>query len=81
MTASFQEIKEWLEEGKENKSSHLMIGEDSFNYENYPIFCKDKAEVEELLSEYRHKHDRVKEIYDLSKDIDEQLNQHRVWNI
>jgi len=70
-------IREWLERADEG-STHMLVVVDTFDYDNYPVYTKD---VQESIRHYSAASmQRIMEVYDLSMDIDEQLNAHRAWN-
>ena len=85
MTATREEIKEWLLMASENpKITHVAIACDEFDYENYPIEIED---IEAFLSEQSKRPysdmdgEAIEEIYDMSLPIEDQLNEHRAWHI
>lgn len=73
------EIREWLERGKTKKATHVVVKSDDFSHEYYPLFCysKEQAEAQARTNDNMQ---RTVEVYDLSKDWDEQLAAGRVWN-
>lgn len=82
MTATRQDIEYWLNVAKIKDSSHLIIAVDKFDYENYPVYIKKDQLIEK---EIRHIQSQsmqgIDEIYNMSMDINQQLNQQRAWNI
>jgi hypothetical protein len=40
MTATREDIEEWLEMGKELGATHVIIAADTFGYDNYPVYVK-----------------------------------------
>jgi hypothetical protein len=79
MATTKTEIREWLERGKTQKATHLVVRVDTFDYEDYPVFCFSKEEARMKASDTSNMQ-RTMEVYDLNKDWDAQLAQHRVWN-
>lgn len=73
------DIREWLEEGKVLRATHLVVRVDTFDHEDYPVFCFSKEEARAKAGDNSNMQ-RTMEVYDLSKGWDEQLAQHRVWN-
>ena len=85
MTATREEIKEWLLKALENpKITHVVIACDEFDYENYPIEIED---IEDFMSKRRNRPrpdmdgEAIEEIYDLSLPIEDQLDEYRAWHI
>lgn len=81
MAATKEEIREWLQRGIEQKSSHVIIAVDTWDYEDYPVFVSADEDVQEKVNSYNNKSDRIMEVYNLKADIEEQLNETRVWNL
>ena len=81
MATEKSDIQRWLERGKEEGATHLIVVCDSFDYEDYPVFVNSQENVHEKESEYNGKSmQRVMEVYNLSMDWDTQLNQFRSFN-
>ncbi len=75
------EIKEWLGIGKQKGATHVIVVCDTFNYEDYPVFVMPAQSSREVAEQYDNKSmQKVMEVYDLQKDIFEQLAQERVFN-
>lgn len=77
MTATQREIEEWLKEAKKTKAAFLIIGLDPFDYDNFPIFCKDGKECNEALKRLSDSGNRYDEVYDMSLSIEKQLAERR----
>jgi len=81
MTATRQDIRDWIEEGIKRGATHVVIMCDTFDYENYPSYImpgedpRDKCSYENMQ--------RPDECYDLRIDIEAQLNEHRAlhWDM
>lgn len=81
MGTTKKDIREWLERGKKDGATHLIIVVDTFDYDDYPVFVKAGEDVRAKEIEYNGKEmQRVMEVYSLKRDIDEQLNEHRSFN-
>ena len=78
---SKHEIKQWLDEGIKKKATHCIIVCDTFNYEDYPVYVMPAQSSREIAEQYNSSAmQKVMEVYDLRKDIFEQLGQERVFN-
>ena len=76
-----EEIKKWLEKGKEKNASHVVIVCDEFSNEDYPVYVTHEQDVTEITKKYHDKNmQKVIEVYSLRKDFDEQLNKARCFN-
>lgn len=77
---SRDEIKEWFEHGVENNNTHMIVVCDTWNYEDFPVFCKNN--INDKINNYESNKDyRVMEVYNLSLNMEEQLNEARCYNI
>lgn len=82
MTATKDKIREWLEQGVETGATHVIIVYDSWDYEDYPVYVdKDQSIHEEVAKRNGRNMLRVMEVYNLSMDIEAQLNEYRAWNL
>jgi len=73
-------IRTWLEEAKEKGATHVVVRSDDFSHEYYPVSCFSKCHAREKANQTGNMQ-RTMEVYDLSKDWDEQLSTSRCWNI
>lgn len=81
MATSVEDIRAWLLRGVEQKSTHVIIAVDTWDYEDYPVYVSATENVHEKVNSYNSKEDRIKEVYSLAMDLEEQLLQRRVWNV
>ena len=82
MTASRQDIRGWLKEGIKQGATHVVVVCDTFDYEDYPVYVMSGEDVRKEAGKYTEKENmhRIMEIYDLSLDIEKQLNEDRAFN-
>lgn len=52
MAATKQDIEQWIKYAKEKGYEYIISVCDTFDWEDYPVYCKDKEEVIEKTSEY-----------------------------
>lgn len=80
MGTTREDIRAWLESGKEQGALFMIVATDTFDYEDYPVYVLKgadvKKEVERLRAEPMTK---VMEVYSYGRDLDEQLAQGRPW--
>ncbi|KKM82799.1 hypothetical protein LCGC14_1315970 [marine sediment metagenome] len=82
MSASEKEIKGWIEEAQRQKSSHLLIITDTFDYDNYPVFAHGKKDCMKKIEEYNDINmQKVEEVYNMRRSIKKQFKENRSWNI
>lgn len=76
-----EEIKIWLERGKAKGATHVISVCDTFDYEDYPVFVMPNENAKDKAYEYSAKSmQRINEVYDLSLDIEAQLNEKRAFH-
>lgn len=76
------EIWEWLKRGQEAGATHMLVVCDTYDYEDYPVYVNPKENVKDKYKEFQGVNmQRVMEVYDLSKDINLQLTEHRAFHM
>jgi hypothetical protein len=83
------EIRSWLQEGREKGMRWMIVVVDEFDYEDYPIFVEnDVAEFWRQHDEHNGKNmQRIMEVYDLGENYDlgfaleDQLGIYRVQSL
>jgi len=80
MATTQEDIRRWLASAKKEKAKFMIVVCDTFDYEDYPVNCMT---AEECLDKYNNpgSMQRVMEVYDLSKDLEKQLNEGRSFNL
>ncbi len=82
MTATREDIERWLRSAKEKEATHLIIAVDTHNYENYPVYVSPEEKIDkEIKRVISQALQGIDEVYNMSKDIDEQLSEQRAWNM
>ena len=82
MAASKEDVTRWLEQAKKEGATHVVIVCDLFDYEDYPVEVKPGQDVQEIVRQYRTRiMTRVQEVYSLSRDLEEQLNELIAWHL
>lgn len=82
MGTTREEIREWLERGKNDGALFMIVAMDTYDGEAYPVYvlkgADPKTEVERLRKEAMT---RVMEVYSYGRDLEEQLGSGRAWNL
>lgn len=82
MAADEEMIREWLRRGVESGATHVIIVCDTWDHEDYPSYVKPGESVQAKLDYYqRADMQRVMEVYNLSMDIESQLDEERAWHL
>lgn len=82
MAATKSQIKKWVDFGIKTGATHVIVVYDRWDYEDFPAYVYKGQSVEERISSYDGKNMcSVMEVYNLSMDIDAQMNEFRAWNL
>lgn len=77
-----EDIREWLREGKKEGATHVIVACDTFDWSDYPIYCAGPAECWKQYDAHDGKNmQKVMEVYDLSLDLNRQLNEIRAVHL
>lgn len=80
MGTTREEIRQWLERGKTDGATHMIVVCDTFDHEDYPVFVKPDEDVRKVHEQYSGNMQRVMEVYSYTRDLEEQLAQARAHN-
>lgn len=80
MAATREDIRGWIERGQKQGATHLIVVCDTWDWDDFPVFVQPSQNVREVEKGHMGNMERVMEVYNLSKDIEEQLNQDRSFN-
>lgn len=81
MKTSTDLIRTWLQEGKEDKATHVAVFSDDFSHEYYPVSYHSREAAQAGVREKDGKNmQRVIEVYNLSMDWNKQLRADRSFN-
>jgi hypothetical protein len=80
MAATFEDIKGWLNRGKEKGATHVIVVCDTYDFDDYPVYVLPTENVHEVEKKYYGNMQRIMEVYNLSMDIDKQMKQVRAFN-
>ncbi len=80
MATTIIDLKEWVARGKRKGASHMIIVCDTFDWEDFPIYVMPGQDArKEFDNESKKPMQKVMEVYNLNKDLDSQINQHRTF--
>jgi hypothetical protein len=69
----------WLERGREEGAEFVIIVCDTFDYEDYPVYC-NAVDYHLKYASHSTNMQRVMEVYDLSLPLQEQLDEKRAFH-
>ncbi len=80
MAASRLDIEGWFDQGVAKGARHMLVICDTFDYDDYPVFTTTD---DQCLDRYKNPGEmqRVMEVYDLSADKTEQMNERRAMRL
>lgn len=73
MAASYSEIKGWFKEAERKGCTHLVVVCDTFDHEDYPVYCESKEEAEKKVGNPGDMQ-RVMEVYRIDLGWETQSN-------
>jgi hypothetical protein len=81
MAAQRLDILCWFDEGVRKGATHMIVVCDTWDYEDYAVYVMPGEDTRKKVSEFSGPNmQRVMEVYDLSMDKTQQLDQRRVFN-
>jgi hypothetical protein len=83
MAATKIDIQNWLNTGKIQGSTHLLVICDEFSHNDYPVYINSGESVRNKFDEYdqgKHSMQRVIEVYNLSLPFEDQLKEFRAFH-
>jgi len=82
INTSREDIKRWLETAKKQKAAFMIVACDTYDFDDYPIYCADSKECLKKYEEHNGKNmQEIMEVYDLSLPIKDQLNENRAKHL
>lgn len=81
MAASYNDIKFWFERGMSQKDkTHMIVVCDTFDYDDYPVYVSKDEDVKTVEKNCNSESmQKVMEVYNLAKDMEEQLSRTRCF--
>ncbi len=73
--ATLKDIKQWFQNGMQQKASWMIIATDTYDYSDYPIYCQTETEARETIATAG----KIMEVYDLHAPQEPQMAKRRNW--
>lgn len=75
MTTTREDIRRWIEEGRNNGATHIIVVCDWYDSHDYPVYVRPDYDVYERESEIIDDGDQVMEVYwiEPAADVEKQL--------
>ena len=81
MSTSKEEIRRWLEDGKQAGATHVIVAVDQFDQEDYPVYVMPGQDVRAVEKGIRESSMQgVMEVYSMALDIEQQLGERRAFH-
>lgn len=81
MSTSKEEIRRWLEDGKQAGATHVIVAVDTFDHEDYPVCVMPGQDVRAVEKGIRESSMQgVMEVYSMALDIEQQLGERRAFH-
>lgn len=79
MTATKQDVKRWIDSGKDAGATHLISVCDTFDHDDYPVYVMPGEDLNEIKSRYDGKDmQRINEVIELqSEKVTEESQEER----
>lgn len=82
MTACYELVAAWVNRAKREGAAYLIVANDSFDHDNYPVQVPPGGDVHAEIDRIRGMSmQRVDEVYDLNADLAPQLAASRAWSV
>lgn len=62
MTATFEDVQGWIEDGKRKGATHVISVCDTFSYDDYPVYVYEGDVLSELKKDYSTDMQRINEV-------------------
>lgn len=79
MAADREEIRRWLNRGKELGATHMIVVCDTYDWEDYPFYVMPEDNVREKERELSVCN-RIMEVYSYNYDLEAQLSEYRAFH-
>lgn len=81
MAASRADIKGWLDRGKKQGATHMIVVCDTYDYEDYPVYVMPEEDVRVKAKRYNGENmQRIMEVYSYNHDIEAQMKEYRAFH-
>ena len=82
MATTQKEIREWLEGGKLEKATHMLVVCDTYDYDDYPVYVKPGQDPKAIYAHYHGPNmQKVMEVYSYNYDLEGQLGEFRACHL
>lgn len=81
MGTTADEIRGWIQSGKDAGATHVIVACDTFDNEDYPVNVMPSESIAEKIKEYDNVNmQRIMEVYAMHLDLETQLAERRAYH-
>ena len=81
MPTTRDDIRGWLQRGKDKGASHVLVVCDTYDWSDYPVFVMPGEDARKRADENNGPNmTKLMEVYKLDMDWDAQLGEHRAFH-
>lgn len=74
MSTTLSELKQWFQNGVKHKALYMIVACDTFDWEDYPIYCKTREEMIQQVADHTGINmQKIMEVYDLTIPMKDQM--------
>ncbi len=77
--ATSYDISRWFDQGVKQGATHLIVVCDTYDHDDYPVFVTQEQNVKKIEKEHNKNMQQVMEVYKLSDNKEEQMQEHRCF--
>ena len=82
MTAGFNQISNWFDNGINERKSYMLVVCDTYDHNDYPVYIKRGEDPKKAVDKYQNESmQTVMEVYDLCIDKFTQMKEHPAWHL
>lgn len=81
MTATRLDILGYIGQAQAKGARWLIVGLDTFDYDNFPVFVMEDQDPNEELQGLYRRGNSADEVYDLKLSISDQMAERRAWHL
>lgn len=71
MAATYDQVQEWIVDGKSNGATHLISVCDTFGWDDYPVYVYPEDDLKEVMAAYSGvRMQTINEVIELIEDGD-----------
>lgn len=74
-------IRNWFQDGSKKGYTHLIVVDDTFKHEDYPVYVVPTDNIHKIINEFSRNMQRVMEVYSYARDLETQLAEPHAYHL